>query len=155
MCQHLVFLANFENTEQTGNTAPCRKVVEIRLDLSSRSDWWPKRCPIIVSMMCIFGILVVMHRTAHGGPIAECLYIYIYAHMYIWKYLWFGEAELQRLTTQRHHTRFVKWLAWLTQARVPHMWLPFGATWPQGIRLHKQVIQIRPTDFPFLLFPSI
>ena len=38
-CQHLLFLHIFENTEYTQNVIPCRKVVEIRSELSSRPDW--------------------------------------------------------------------------------------------------------------------
>ena len=42
-----------ENTKQKGNATPCTKVTEFRTELSSRTDWCPKRYPTIVNILCI------------------------------------------------------------------------------------------------------
>ena len=68
-CQQFGFLPILENTKQARNAIPCRKIVEIRSELSCRPDWWPKRCPIFVNivLVCIFGIsgTVPTHSTAY------------------------------------------------------------------------------------------
>ena len=57
----------FLKTSNSCEALPYRKVVEFRPELASRTDWWPKRCPIIANILfilCISGI-VPTYGTAH------------------------------------------------------------------------------------------
>ena len=69
ICQQLMVVPILENIKQTWNALPCRQIIEFRLELSSRSDWWPQRCPIMVNIMCIF-------RISYTVPTSVLLLIY-------------------------------------------------------------------------------
>ena len=62
---------------------------QVSSKFSSRPDWWSKRCPIIVNILCIYiylAYLVLYLPTALRTYLPywtyQCIYIYTYTHIY-------------------------------------------------------------------------
>ena len=83
--EYVVLLPISENNKWTRNEIPCRTQFDFRPELSSRPDWWPRRCPIIVEILCMFGtsgtvptygIAYIRYCTYQIISEAICAYVY-------------------------------------------------------------------------------
>ena len=72
----IYFMTIFENTKYTRNAKPFWKMVDFRPELSHRPGWRPKRCPIVINLLCIFrvsgtvptyGVAVLRTYPPHGA----------------------------------------------------------------------------------------